>query len=189
FGKRTVAYWSEGGCQRLQLLGCVVLYLNENRWGKTVDSGWSDWDLEVYCHPWTIVQVATAQEDHGANKHLIRVRYQQRPSGYLHGLEILAALFGLLAAHFLLWPLALASGLFLGVGSAMWWRGTYRAGQIMAVFDRWAQELDMMPCVPTASATRKPGPGRISRLFRWIGGLFRRPSSPPQDGIIPAAEK
>ena len=56
-GRRTIAYWSEKGCERLQLLSCVVLYLNEHRWGKTLDTGWDDWDVEIYCHPWTVVQV------------------------------------------------------------------------------------------------------------------------------------
>ena len=188
FGKRTVAYWSEGGCQRLQLLGCVVLYLNENRWGKTLDSGWSDWDLEVYCHPWTIVQVFTAQEDHGSNKHLIRIRYRLRPSGYLHGLGILAGLSGILAAGFELWPIALAGGLFLAIGMGMWWRGTYRAGQIMAVFDRWAHELGMLSCTPVPLTPPKKQPGRIGRLFRWLGGLFRT-SRNRSDEMIPATEK
>ena len=188
FGNRTVAYWSEDGCQRLQLLGCVVLYLNENRWGKTLDSGWSDWDLEVYCHPWTIVQVFTAQEDHGSNKHLIRIRYRLRPSGYLHGLGILAGLSGILAAGFELWPIALAGGLFLAIGMGMWWRGTYRAGQIMAVFDRWAHELGMLSCTPVPLTPPKKQPGRIGRLFRWLGGLFRT-SRNRSDEMIPATEK
>jgi GT2 family glycosyltransferase len=188
-GTRTVAYWSEEGRHRLQLLGCVVLYLNENRWGKTLDSGWSDWDLEVYCHPWTIVQVFTAQENHGGDKHLIRIRYRLRPSGYLHGLEILAGLSAILAAGFMLWPIALVGGLCLAIGAAVWWRGTYRAGQIMAVFDRWAHELGMLSCTPVPVAAHKPQPGRGFRLLRWLGSLFRRSSRNRREEMIPATEK
>ena len=50
------------------------------RWGKTVDSGWSDWDVEVHYHPWTMLQVCSAQEDHADGKRLIRVRYRLRPT-------------------------------------------------------------------------------------------------------------
>lgn len=185
-GARTLAYWSEQGCHRLQLLSCVVLYLDEHRWGKTLDSGWSDWDLEVYCHPWTIVQVFTAQEDHGGDKHLVRIRYRLRPSGYLHGLGILTVLTGLLAGGLLHWPLAIVCGLLFVTGFAMWWRGTYRAGQIMAVFDRWADELGMLPCTPPGQKKERRG---IGRLFRWLFGLFSAPAHTCADEVIATNEK
>ena len=47
-GRRNSVYWSEEGCERTALLSLVVGYLNEHGWGKTIDSGWEDWDLEVY---------------------------------------------------------------------------------------------------------------------------------------------
>jgi hypothetical protein len=47
-GTREVAYWSEEGRDRTELLAEVVTYLNARRWGKTIDSGWADWDLEIY---------------------------------------------------------------------------------------------------------------------------------------------
>ena len=74
WGQRTEAYWTGDGYERTELLGLVVAYLNEHSWGKAVDSGWKDWDLEVYCHPWTVIQVSTAQEDLGGPKRVIRVR-------------------------------------------------------------------------------------------------------------------
>src|SRR5262249_13332145 len=81
-GKPIVHYWTEEGAARIELLGTVVAYLNERRWGKTLDTGWRDWDLEIYCHPWTVVQVCTAQEEHGSGKRLIRARFGLRTSGY-----------------------------------------------------------------------------------------------------------
>ena len=87
-GRRSVAYWSADWRERTELLDRVVAYLNERRWGKSLDSGWSDGDLEVHCHPWTTVQVCTAQEDHGSGKRLIRVRYRLRLSAFT---KVLAA--------------------------------------------------------------------------------------------------
>src|SRR5207247_5580167 len=81
-GALTVDYWSEEARDRTELLEWVIAYLNEHGWGKTIDSGWENWDLEIYCHPWTVVQVCTAQEIHGSRQRLIRVRYRLRPSGY-----------------------------------------------------------------------------------------------------------
>src|SRR5205085_10542738 len=105
--------WSEKGCERLQLLSCVVLYLNEHRWGKTLDTGWDDWDVEIYCHPWTVVQVCTAQEDHGSGKHLIHVRYRLRPSGTMNAMAMAGGLGLLTAASLQTWPVALGAGLFV----------------------------------------------------------------------------
>jgi hypothetical protein len=168
-GARSTAYWNEIGRDRLQLLGCVVLYLTENRWGKTVDSGWSDWDLEIYCHPWTTVQVSTAQENHGQNKHLIRVRYQLRPSGYLDGLGALAMMCGVVAAAFLHWPLALLSGILVIACLGLWWRGAFQARYALAVFDRWATDLGMIRCepkpAPSGAARQRTGWRRLRQMF------------------------
>ena len=89
-GRRTAGYWSEHGRNRTELLGLLIAYLNEQGWGKTIDSGWENWDVEVYCHPWTVVQIATAQEDHGGGRRSIRVRYRLRPSGYTKFMGVLA---------------------------------------------------------------------------------------------------
>jgi hypothetical protein len=113
--------------------------------------------MEVYCHPWTVLQVFTAQEDHGSGKYLVRVRYRLRPSGYLHGLGTLTILGGILAAGFQLWPLALVSGVLAAVGLGLWWRGTRRAGHFLTVFDRWAKNLGMIGLEPTVPQKRVMG--------------------------------
>src|SRR5205823_2039150 len=82
-GVRCVAYWSEQGVERTDLLGLAVAYLDEYRWGKVIDSGWSDWDLEVYCDRWTIIRVYSAQEEHGSGKRLIRVRFRMLAGRYV----------------------------------------------------------------------------------------------------------
>jgi GT2 family glycosyltransferase len=145
-GRHTTVYWSENGVERLQLLGCVVLYLNEHGWGRAIDSGWSDWDVAVYCHPWTIVQVCTAQEDHGRSKRLIRVRYRLRPSGSLNALAAVAILAGAGAAWW--WPWEALAGVTLCVVGCvgLWLRGASRATKVLALFDRWADDLGMVRC-------------------------------------------
>src|SRR5262249_61278331 len=107
-------YWTEGGYARTELLALVIAYLNENGWGKTIDSGWSDWDVEIYCHPWTVVQACTAQEDHGSGKRLIRVRFRLRPSGYLKVLAGAAVLAAVAAVGLLAWPDAAEAAPLLG---------------------------------------------------------------------------
>jgi hypothetical protein len=140
-GKRTAAYWSETGPGRLELLRRVIHHLDLLRWGKTLDSGWSDWDLEIHCHRWTVVRVSTAEEDHGGGKRLIRVRYSLRPGGYLDAAGVVAALAGAGAAWLRLWPVVAAAGGLLAAGLFLWWRGTRAAARAVALFDQAAADL------------------------------------------------
>jgi GT2 family glycosyltransferase len=153
-GRGTAAYWCELGWGRLQLLGCVIAYLNEKSWGRTIDSGWSDWDLEVYCHPWTVVRIATAEEDHGGDKRLIRVRYRVRASGYTKALAWLGVLTGALGLGTGLIAATAASGALLAACAGLWWRGICRASQAVAVVDGWAADLGMVPCGDGAAVGR-----------------------------------
>jgi GT2 family glycosyltransferase len=146
-GRRIVDYWSAEWRERTELLDRVVAYLNERRWGKSLDSGWSEGDLELYCHPWTAVHVCTAQEDHGSGKRLIRVRYRLRLSAYSKIIAVILLLATGVAAGFQFWP---AAGVFAGAlvvfCSAIWWRGAHRASQAVAVFDAMARRMGLVPC-------------------------------------------
>jgi len=156
-GCHTDAYWSEEGYERTELLGLVIAYLNERGWGKTVDSGWSDWDVEVFCHPWTVVQMSTVQEDHGGRKHLIRVRYRLRPSGYTKALGAVGVIATAVAVSFQLWPAAAVAAALLAFCIGMWWRGTYRAAQVLAVVAARARDLKLIPCpAPAGRQTAAP---------------------------------
>jgi GT2 family glycosyltransferase len=152
----TVAYWSEGGCQRTELLTRVVAYLEEHRWGKIIDSGWSDWDLEIYCHPGTVLQVCTAQEEHGSGKHLIRVRHRFRFSRLIHMGAASDGLAILIAVSLQSWPLICAAGVLLALYLGVWWRGARRAARALAIFDDVAEEMQLIRCEPGAAAESSP---------------------------------
>jgi glycosyltransferase involved in cell wall biosynthesis len=158
WGGRTDVYWTGEGFERTDLLGLVIAYLDEDGWGKTVDSGWEDWDLEVYCHPWTVLQVCTAQEDHGGQKRVIRVRYRMRLSGSTKALGAAAALTAAAAAFLQSSAFGLAAFLLTVIGFAAWWRGTHRATEAIAVVRGFARKLGLVPCGPSA-AGRETGEG------------------------------
>ena len=181
-GCHTDAYWSEEGYERTELLGLVIAYLNEHGWGKTLDSGWQDWDVEIYCHPWTVVQVCTAEEDHGGGKRLIRVRYRLRTSGYLRALGAGAGLLGLLGAGLPMWSAGAAAGALVALGLGLWWRGTHRAAQAVAVFDALAADLGMIRCESPAERPRRRRGllGRLGRLFGRRQAGAARASAPTE---------
>jgi hypothetical protein len=154
-GHRLAEYWTEDGVTRLELLGLAVAYLNEHRWGKTIDTGWRDWDLEIYCHPWTVVQVCTVQEEHGGEKRMIQARFRLRTSGYTRLLIAGACVAAITAT--IAQPLAagITSALFGIAALAAWVRGVYRAGQAVHVFDIVARQLRLLRCDAKDSATQE----------------------------------
>src|SRR5262249_44011145 len=111
-------------------------------WGKTVDAGWSRWDLEIYCHPWTVVQLSTAQEEHGGDKYLIRTQYRLRASGYLRALVGLSLL--TVGGALIIWPAAAAAAILCPLCVGLWGRGITRASQAVAVVDLMAMDLGMV---------------------------------------------
>src|SRR5207244_8100396 len=154
-GRLTATYWTEEGFERTELLGLVIAYLNEHRWGKTIDSGWEDWDLEIYCHPWTVVRVCTAQEEHGSNKRLVRVRYCLRLSGTMRLFRGLALFAAAMALAWPTWPSVVSALMMLGICFAAWWRGTRRAAQAIAVFDQMAEQLGLLRCNDSEDRDKK----------------------------------
>jgi GT2 family glycosyltransferase len=142
----TVAYWTEQGYDRTELLGLVIAYLNEHRWAKGIDSGWSAWDLEVHCHPWTVVRICTAQQDYGSRKRVIVVRYRLRPSGHLQTLGVVAVLAAVAGLGLRAWAAAGTGIGLLGLCLALWWYGTRRGSLAVAVVDHLARSLGLVRC-------------------------------------------
>ncbi|MCI0746024.1 MAG: glycosyltransferase, partial [Verrucomicrobia subdivision 3 bacterium] len=77
-GQQTTLYWSETGRDRMEILERAVEFLSQYRWGRIVDSGWTAWDLRIYCDPLIYLQIRTTQENHGGNKRLIRIHQRMR---------------------------------------------------------------------------------------------------------------
>jgi GT2 family glycosyltransferase len=152
-GRRAVAYWGETGNERTELLALFIAYLHEHRWGMTIDSGWSDWDLEAFGHPWTALQLCTAQEDHGSGKRLIRVRYRLRLTAFawaLGGLGLAAA--GVVAGFDAAAGAACAAVVgALALGA--WRRGADLAGSLVAGFDGLARGQGLVRCEAAGSNT------------------------------------
>src|SRR5439155_18241215 len=115
-----------------------------------------DWDLQIYCHPWTVVEVCTAQEDHADGKRLIRVRYCLRPTGYTRAAGWVGLLAVAVSAVLGVWPLAALSGGCAVLCLGAWWRGSYRAAQAVAIVDTAAANLGLLRLDPNLGRNEKP---------------------------------
>jgi O-antigen biosynthesis protein len=153
-GHRSLAYWSEAGGDRTEILGRAVALMDEHRWGKVLDTGWFEWDIVVYCDSGLILKVVTVQEEHGQGKRLIRVRFQLGPTARL---KVVGAIsMGAAAVATVLYPRVamIVIALVLALGVRTWMRGLAAATRVIALFRTQAQQMHLIDCldeVPTRS--------------------------------------
>ena len=110
----SLLYWSQQ-YDRLHLLHRIKAEVQKAGWRARVDSGWNNWDMEIYGSRYAKVRLTTATEHHG-NGMLTRVRVELRQSRFgqvlMVGTMILA---GLLLLH--LWPFSRSAVLI----PVAWW--------------------------------------------------------------------
>ena len=155
-GRKTVAYWGEHAQERTCLLVNAVARLEARRWDKLIDAGWQDWDLRINCTRWSMVQVRTAQENHGAGKHLIRVRYQLEAKNTARAV-VLAGL--TVAVGFDRVSMVAAGAIATAILAAflvIWWRGLRRAREVTNLFDAAAVDLGLVTCPSSDSERGSP---------------------------------
>ena len=71
-------YWSEEGRDRHHLLGAIFELLNEEDWRYSTDTGWNEWDIQIYGNFWWSVVLQTVTEYHGGPKCLTRAGLRNR---------------------------------------------------------------------------------------------------------------
>jgi glycosyltransferase involved in cell wall biosynthesis len=71
-------YWSENGRGREALLPEVVSALETEGWSYSIDTGWKEWDIQIYGSFWWGIQLRTVTEYHGGPKCLTRVHLATR---------------------------------------------------------------------------------------------------------------
>ncbi len=113
-GPTNFEFWNEEGHGREKLLASTTRLLEDEGWSYSLDTGWNDWDVQVYGSFWWIVRLRTVTEYHGGPKCLTRAGLRLR----LGGAILLANLFALGT---------LAWQQFLGDGVPWWGWAAYAA--------------------------------------------------------------
>jgi GT2 family glycosyltransferase len=87
-------FWSEEGRDRHHLLGTIFQLLEEEGWRYSTDTGWNDWDVQIYGNFWWSVVLRTVTEYHGGPKCLTRVVLRNRfvPTTVILNLVVLSLL-------------------------------------------------------------------------------------------------
>jgi O-antigen biosynthesis protein len=73
-GKRTRVYWSDEGKDRRALLREIIALLEAENWRYSIDTGWQEWDLQIYGNFWWSIVLQSVSEYHGGAKCLTRAR-------------------------------------------------------------------------------------------------------------------
>src|SRR5204863_9219865 len=71
-------FWSDQGRDRHYLLGAIFQLLDEEGWRYSTDSGWNEWDIQIYGNFWWSIALQTVTEYHGGGNCLTRVRLRNR---------------------------------------------------------------------------------------------------------------
>jgi GT2 family glycosyltransferase len=77
-GLRKRVFWSDDGKDRHHFLGAIFRLLEEEGWRYSIDTGWKEWDIQIYGNFWWSTVLQTVTEDHGGGKRLTRVRLRSR---------------------------------------------------------------------------------------------------------------
>jgi glycosyltransferase involved in cell wall biosynthesis len=156
-----LSYWSEIGTEKEAVIGALMRGLAAANLPLALDSGWSDWDLAVDGNLAATARVTVAEENHGAEKRLLRVRCSLRPTLLTRWmLGGLAAMFlASLIAHR---PAAAAICIaaIAAAGGLLFWQGVVFGGRLHRLIEAAAREAGLLPVDPLARAAAPVGPPR-----------------------------
>lgn len=70
---RELRFWNETGQGREALLQEMLASFENEGWSYSIDTGWQNWDVQIYGSVWWGVRIKTVTEYHGGPKCLTRV--------------------------------------------------------------------------------------------------------------------
>jgi hypothetical protein len=69
-----VEYWAEVWMDRIQFVRSILARLEEQGWQFKADTGWSEFDVEIFGNRWSNLQLTTVAEPHPGEKQMFRCR-------------------------------------------------------------------------------------------------------------------
>jgi O-antigen biosynthesis protein len=160
---RQVDYWADPAIDRFAFVAAILRRLETQNWPHKADSGWSDYDVEIYGTRWSNLQLTTVAEEHPNRRQLIRCRVEPRWSLQaqvlfwgLCALELLVL--GFFAARFSwLWFLLLTLP---ALGWLLYCEQRSMQSMILVLLDELAREWKLQKIVPAAQNPPPPAAAR-----------------------------
>ncbi|HEV2188173.1 MAG TPA: glycosyltransferase [Stellaceae bacterium] len=158
-----LSYWSETGTEKEAVIGALMRRLAAAKLPLALDTGWSDWDIAIEGNLAATARVTIADENHGADKRLLRVRSALRPTlltrWVFAGLAALAlaSLLGHSRAGLALCILAV-----IGAGGLFCWQAVVFGGRIHRLIEAAAREVGLTPVNLIARQAQPVSPPRTA---------------------------
>ena len=121
-GLTKLVFWNEEGKGRELLITSVIEALETEGWSYSTDTGWKEWDIQIYGSFWWGVTMRSVTEYHGGPKCLTRVRLASRmvATTFLANFLMISLLIYLAATgHSMLLPV----GVYAVIMFVIWTRG------------------------------------------------------------------
>ncbi len=151
-----LAFWSDAGQGRDELLAELKILLAERGFAPATDDGWRDWDLEAHLSRWWKARLATVTEYHEAPRRLTRVRLGSRITMAWLVLQVAAAIACAALVPLAQLPPLWAAGLFF-VWSILFEMSHHRAIARLAVLTaEAATRTSMIPYIPRTGPPPAP---------------------------------
>ena len=160
-----VCYWSQNDISRLQFIEDVVKTLERTNWPHKEDTGWNDYDIEVFGNRWSRVQLTAAMEQLAGDNRIFRWRVKAYWSlasrlSFWAAFAFEMLVIGIVAREEpWLWMLLLTIPLY-GLFLEQEKRNLHR--MIAAVLDTVAREKKMVPLESRDDGELKPKPGSVA---------------------------
>ncbi|HEY7115650.1 MAG TPA: glycosyltransferase [Tepidisphaeraceae bacterium] len=152
---QTLLYWSKW-YDRLTLLDRAANEVRKAGWRMRVDSGWANWDMEIYGSRYVKVRIATATEHHHNIGMLTRVRVELHMSKFCLVLFVASCMLaGLLLLY--MWPFSRTAVLIPLTWWAMYLVNRWRVGRpIFGLIDEVAERTGFYPVYPKDTPRHEP---------------------------------
>lgn len=111
-GHSHLDFWNEEGLGRETLLSSVIRALEDEGWSYSIDTGWKEWDIQIYGSFWWGIRLRSVTEYHGGPKCLTRVALSTR-------MVATTVLVNFLILSYLIYDFSIASS------KASWFLGLY----------------------------------------------------------------
>jgi hypothetical protein len=151
----TLLYWSKW-YDRLTLLDKIATEVRKAGWRMRVDSGWANWDMEIYGSRYVKVRLTTATEHHHNVGMLTRIRVQLEMSKFCAVLFFASCMLaGLLLMY--MWPFSRTAVLIPLTWWAMYLVNKWRVSRpIFGLIDEVAERSEFYPVYPKKSEGPAP---------------------------------
>jgi hypothetical protein len=149
--RNTLRYWSAKE-ERLSLLRKITDEVRNAGWRMRADSGWAEWDMEIYGSRYVKVRLTTATEIHGRDSMLTRVRVELLMSRFCQVLFVASCvLAGLLLMH--LWPFSRTAVLVPLAWWSMYAVNKWRVSRpVLGLIDEAAEKAGFVPLAGMVTA-------------------------------------